>query len=212
MHHRIHCVYAPEVVAYEVDRSVDTFQLILEPVTVSEVGRREPLGQRGAESRWRQPHDVVATEDVDERVPERIGFRIAMDENDCHEPNPSTLGSPAQQFLGSVVTTSPSTCGNGDATGCGASTRKLIGMNTTHTMKKTIVGGLLAGGVALAALGLGAGEAGAAPSLSPGVSSSGDGSVRVANPGGISSGDGSVRVANPGGISGCDGSVRVAAR
>ena len=89
-------------------------------------------------------------------------------------------------------------------------TRKLPIMNATYNTKKTIVGGLLAGGVALAALGLGAGTAGAAPSLSPGVSSSGDGSVRVADPGARSSGDGSVRVTNPGAISGCDGSVRVA--
>ena len=71
-------------------------------------------------------------------------------------------------------------------------------MNTTYNMKKTIVGGLLAGGVALAGLGLSAGAAGAAPSLSPGVSSSGDGSVRVADPGARSSGDGSVRVGDQG--------------
>lgn len=78
-------------------------------------------------------------------------------------------------------------------------------MNAIYNMKKTIVGGLLAGGVALAALGLSAGTAGAAPSQL-----TGDGSVRVTDPGTRSSGDGSVRVANPGAIAGCDGSVRVA--
>ena len=78
-------------------------------------------------------------------------------------------------------------------------------MNTTHNMKKTIVGGLLAGGVALAALGLTPGTVSAAPSQSPG-----DGSVRVADPGARSSGDGSVRVADPATHLSGDGSVRVA--
>jgi len=78
-------------------------------------------------------------------------------------------------------------------------------MNTTRNMKKTIVGGLLAGGVALAAVGLSAGTAGAAPSQL-----TGDGSVRVTDLGTRSSGDGSVRVANPGVSSSGDGSVRVA--
>ena len=53
--------------------------------------------------------------------------------------------------------------------------RKRAIMNATYNMKKTIVGGLLAGGVALAAVGLSAGTAGAAPSQL-----TGDGSVRVA--------------------------------
>jgi hypothetical protein len=50
-------------------------------------------------------------------------------------------------------------------------------MTATHNMKKAIVGGLLAGALALAPLGLDAGTADAAPSLSPGVSSIGDGSA-----------------------------------
>ena len=74
-------------------------------------------------------------------------------------------------------------------------TRKLPDMNATQNMKKTIVGGLLAGSVALAALGLSAGTAGAAPSQL-----TGDGSVRVTDLGTRSAGDGSVRVANPGAL------------
>ncbi len=77
-------------------------------------------------------------------------------------------------------------------------------MNTTHNMKKTIVGGLLAGSVTLAALGLSAGTAGAAPSQL-----TGDGSVRVTDLGTRSSGDGSVRVTDLGTRSSGDGSVRV---
>jgi hypothetical protein len=65
-------------------------------------------------------------------------------------------------------------------------------MNTTNNIKKTVVGGLLAGGVALAGLGLTTGIASAAPSQH-----AGDGSVRVADLGASSSGDGSVRVVIP---------------
>jgi hypothetical protein len=86
-------------------------------------------------------------------------------------------------------------------------------MSTTHNMKKMIAGALLSGGFALAALGLTAGTASAAPG-DPGVTIDhsdfagpvvecnqcgrtlpGDGSVRV-NPG-AQLGDGSVRVAIP---------------
>jgi hypothetical protein len=86
-------------------------------------------------------------------------------------------------------------------------------MNTTHNLKKTVVGALLSGGVALAALGLIAGTASAAPA-DPGVTIDhsdfagpvvecnqcgrtlpGDGSVRV-NPE-AKFGNGSVRVAIP---------------
>jgi hypothetical protein len=86
-------------------------------------------------------------------------------------------------------------------------------MNTTYNLKKMIVGALLSGGVALAALGMTAGTASAAPA-DPGVTIDhsdfggpivecnqcgrtlpGDGSVRV-NPG-VQFGDGSVRVAIP---------------
>jgi hypothetical protein len=89
-------------------------------------------------------------------------------------------------------------------------------MNTNQTLKKTIVGALLSGGVALAGLGLTAGTASAAPS-DPGVTIDhsdfgvpiveckrcglklpGDGSVKI-NPAtpGAQFGDGSVRVAVP---------------
>ncbi len=84
-------------------------------------------------------------------------------------------------------------------------------MNTTHSFKKTIVGALLSGGFALAALGMTAGTAGAAPqNPGPTIDHSdfgvtvveciqcrrtlpGDGSVRV-NPGPQY---GSIRVASP---------------
>jgi hypothetical protein len=86
-------------------------------------------------------------------------------------------------------------------------------MNTTHNLKKMIVGALLSGGVALATLGLTAGTASAAPAPpGPTIDHSdyagplvecnqcgrtlpGDGSVKV-NPG-PQLGDGSVRVAIP---------------
>lgn len=86
-------------------------------------------------------------------------------------------------------------------------------MNTTHNLKKIIVGALMSGGVALAALGLTAGTAAAAPqNPGPSIDHSdfagplvecnqcqrtlpGDGSVRV-NPG-PQLGGGSVRVAAP---------------
>lgn len=86
-------------------------------------------------------------------------------------------------------------------------------MNTTHNLKKMIVGALLSGGVTLAALGLTAGTAGAAPqNPGPSIDHSdfagplvecnqcqrtlpGDGSVKV-NPG-PQLGGGSVRVATP---------------
>ena len=85
-------------------------------------------------------------------------------------------------------------------------------MNTNHNLKKTIVGALLSGGFALAALGLTAGTAGAAPqNPGPTIDHSdfgvtvveciqcqrtlpGDGSVRT-NPGPQY---GSIRVASPG--------------
>ena len=86
-------------------------------------------------------------------------------------------------------------------------------MNTTHNLKKMMVGALLSGGLTLAALGLTAGTAGAAPqNPGPSIDHSdfagplveciqcqrtlpGDGSVRV-NPG-PQLGGGSVRVAIP---------------
>lgn len=89
-------------------------------------------------------------------------------------------------------------------------------MNTTHNLKKTLIGAFLSGGFALAALGLTAGTAGAAPGPGPGPGPTidhsdfgvpvvecvqcrrtlpGDGSVRT-NPG-PQLGDGSVRVAIP---------------
>jgi hypothetical protein len=86
-------------------------------------------------------------------------------------------------------------------------------MNTTRNLKKMTVGALLSGGVALAALGLSAGTASAAPgNPGPTIDHSdfagplvecnqcnrtlpGDGSVNV-NPG-AKLGDGSVRVAVP---------------
>ena len=86
-------------------------------------------------------------------------------------------------------------------------------MNTTHNLKKMFVGALLSGGVALAALGLTAGTASAAPANpNPTIDHSdyagpvvecnqcnltrpGDGSVSI-NPG-AKFGDGAVRVATP---------------
>ena len=99
-------------------------------------------------------------------------------------------------------------------------------MNTTHNLKKMIIGALLSGGVALAGFGLNAGTAQAAPSgPGPTIDYSdfagpiveckqcgrelpGDGSVRV-NPG-ARVGGGSVGVTNPGAQAGGDGSVSVA--
>lgn len=78
-------------------------------------------------------------------------------------------------------------------------------MNITHIIAKAIIGGLSAGTIVLAGLGLAAGSANAAP-----AHVTGDGSVRVTNTGVSSAGDGSVRVTNTGSIAGCDGSVRVA--
>jgi hypothetical protein len=73
-------------------------------------------------------------------------------------------------------------------------------MNTTHNLKKMIVGALLSGGVALAGFGLTAGTAGAAPA-DPGVTiehSDFAGPVVECNQCGRElPGDGSVRV-NPG--------------
>ena len=73
-------------------------------------------------------------------------------------------------------------------------------MNTTHNLKKMFVGALLSGGVALAALGLTAGTASAAPG-DPGVTidnSDFAGPVVECNQCGRTlPGDGSVRV-NPG--------------
>jgi hypothetical protein len=81
-------------------------------------------------------------------------------------------------------------------------------MNTTHNLKKMIVGALLSGGVALAGFGLTAGTAGAAPA-DPGVTidhSDFAGPVVECNQCGRElPGDGSVRV-NPGAQFG-DGSV-----
>lgn len=86
-------------------------------------------------------------------------------------------------------------------------------MNTTHNLKKIVIGTLLTGGLAAAGLGLGTGTAAAQPQ-GPGVgvdysdvgplvtcnacqvAKPGDGSVRV-NPGVAKIGDGSVRVAVP---------------
>lgn len=87
-------------------------------------------------------------------------------------------------------------------------------MNVTHGMKKAIVEGLLASGVTLAAMGMGAGLANAAGDGSVRVSdqaehAAGDGSVRVARPGERAAGDGSVRVGRGERATG-DGSVRVA--
>jgi hypothetical protein len=76
-------------------------------------------------------------------------------------------------------------------------------MNTTHNLKKMIVGALLSGGVALAALGMTAGTASAAPG-DPGVtidiSDSGIPVVECKQCGRILPGDGSVHVnpVNPG--------------
>jgi len=85
-------------------------------------------------------------------------------------------------------------------------------MNFTHNLKKTLVGALLSGGVALAALGMTASTAGASPqNPGPTIDHSdfgvtvveciqcqrtlpGDGSVRVTNPGPQY---GSVRVTSP---------------
>jgi hypothetical protein len=73
-------------------------------------------------------------------------------------------------------------------------------MNTTHNLKKMTVGALLSGGVALAALGMTAGTASAAPG-DPGVTidhSDWGGTVVECNQCGRElPGDGSVRV-NPG--------------
>jgi hypothetical protein len=84
-------------------------------------------------------------------------------------------------------------------------------MNTTNNLKKMAVGALLSGGVALAALGMTAGTASAAPA-DPGVTidhSDWGGTVVECNQCGRElPGDGSVRV-NPGAKFG-DGSVRVA--
>lgn len=98
-------------------------------------------------------------------------------------------------------------------------------MNTTSNLKKVIVGALTSGGLALAALGLTAGTAGAAPSNpGPRIDNSdfgipiveciqcqrtvaGDGSERI-NPG--TKLGGSVHVSTPTAKLG-DGSVRVAA-
>ena len=60
-------------------------------------------------------------------------------------------------------------------------------MTTIHNVKQIIIGGFIAGGVALAAMGLGTGVAGAA----------GDGSVRVSDQAEHATGDGSVRVGHP---------------
>jgi len=84
-------------------------------------------------------------------------------------------------------------------------------MNITQGMKKTMVRGLLASGVALAAMGLGAGVANAAGDGSVRVSdqverAAGDGSVRV-DRGERAAGDGSVRVERPGVRAAGDGSV-----
>jgi hypothetical protein len=51
MHHHIHHVAASPVVPDHVYRFVEALQLVFEPVTVGEVGRRESVGQWGAESR-----------------------------------------------------------------------------------------------------------------------------------------------------------------
>jgi hypothetical protein len=73
-------------------------------------------------------------------------------------------------------------------------------MNTTHNLKKMVVGALLSGGVALAALGMTAGNASAAPG-DPGVTidhSDFAGPIVECNQCGRTlPGDGSVRV-NPG--------------
>ena len=86
-------------------------------------------------------------------------------------------------------------------------------MSTIHNVHKMIVGSLLAGGVTLAALGLGAGVASAAGDGSVRVSdqgerAAGDGSVRIADRGERAAGDGSVRVSRPGDRAVGDGSVR----
>ena len=73
-------------------------------------------------------------------------------------------------------------------------------MSTIHNVKQIIIGGFIAGGVALAAMGLGIGVAGAA----------GDGSVRVSDQAEHATGDGSVRVGHPGEHKAGDGSVSVA--
>ncbi len=74
-------------------------------------------------------------------------------------------------------------------------------MNTTHNLKKIIIGALLSGGVALSALGLTAGTASAAPSPGPGPtidhSDFGVPIVECIQCGRERPGDGSVRV-NPG--------------
>ena len=84
MHHHVDHVTAAPVVSHQVDRSVDPLELRFEPVTVGEVGRREPVVQRSAEPRWRQPHHVVTCEGIDQRAPDRFGLRVAVHEYDCH--------------------------------------------------------------------------------------------------------------------------------
>ncbi|MDX1886047.1 hypothetical protein [Mycolicibacterium sp. 120270] len=74
-------------------------------------------------------------------------------------------------------------------------------MSTTHNLKKIIVGGLLSGGVTLAALGLTSGTAAAAPgNPNPSIDHSDfAGPVVECNQcGRTAPGDGSVRVINPG--------------
>jgi hypothetical protein len=51
MHHHVHHVAAAPVVPDQVDRFIETLKLVFEPVTVGQVGSREAVGQRGAESR-----------------------------------------------------------------------------------------------------------------------------------------------------------------
>ena len=51
MHHRVHDMAPAPVMPDQIDRPVEAFQFVLEPVAVSKVCRRKVVGERSAEPR-----------------------------------------------------------------------------------------------------------------------------------------------------------------